>query len=138
MLAINEIIHYEGLFLAFEGWFTGNVIATIPIVPFLLRYVTPYISSKQNPMWKATGNKIFVLDISPTGILLTSFYSTLTKEQCTHITAYCNNLNFDNEKSYSPSTTFRYSNSQAYKHAASLLSFRSFTVPFSPSFEHSS
>lgn len=43
MLAINGITPYEELILTFEGWFTGNVIATILIVPFLLRYITPYI-----------------------------------------------------------------------------------------------
>ncbi|SES80820.1 hypothetical protein SAMN04488587_1118 [Methanococcoides vulcani] len=48
MLAINGIIPYEELFLAFEGWFTENVIATIMIVPFLLRCVTPYIQQTES------------------------------------------------------------------------------------------
>ncbi|UGV40819.1 hypothetical protein J7W08_00250 [Methanococcoides orientis] len=48
MLAINGIITYEELFLTFERWFTGNVIATILIVPFLLRYITPYIQQTES------------------------------------------------------------------------------------------
>ncbi|WP_445476304.1 hypothetical protein ACT9XH_06285 [Methanococcoides methylutens] len=55
MLVINGIIPHEELFLAFEGWFTGNVIATVLIVPFLLRYITPYIQQTESYMesyWK--------------------------------------------------------------------------------------
>ncbi|KGK99362.1 hypothetical protein LI82_04985 [Methanococcoides methylutens] len=48
MLMINGIIPYEELFLTFERWFTGNVIATILIVPFLLRYLTPYIQQTES------------------------------------------------------------------------------------------
>ncbi|MCD4807394.1 MAG: hypothetical protein K8R13_07480 [Methanococcoides sp.] len=48
MLAINGVIPYEEMFLTFEQWFTTNVIATIVIVPFLLRYVTPYIQQTES------------------------------------------------------------------------------------------
>lgn len=42
-LASGGLILYEAFFVTFQSWFTGNVIATILIVPLLLRYVTPYI-----------------------------------------------------------------------------------------------
>lgn len=48
MLAINGVVPYEEIFLTFEQWFMGNVVATIVIVPFLLRYVTPYIQQTES------------------------------------------------------------------------------------------
>ncbi|NPE27922.1 hypothetical protein HNV12_08100 [Methanococcoides sp. SA1] len=48
MLYINGIVPYEEIFLTFKHWFAGNIIATILIVPFLLRYVTPYIQQTES------------------------------------------------------------------------------------------
>ncbi|WP_340818386.1 hypothetical protein [Methanolobus sp. WCC4] len=48
MLAIYGIIEWEAFNAAFQGWFFGNIIATLLIVPLLLRYITPYIQQTRS------------------------------------------------------------------------------------------
>ncbi|AKB77908.1 hypothetical protein MSHOH_1425 [Methanosarcina horonobensis HB-1 = JCM 15518] len=35
-------------FVTFQNWFTGNIITTLVIVPFCLRYITPYIQQTKS------------------------------------------------------------------------------------------
>lgn len=48
MLASNGVIQWTEFVMTFEGWFLGNFITTLLIVPFLLRYVTPYVQQTKS------------------------------------------------------------------------------------------
>jgi len=53
-LVVSETIPWTEFTATFEGWFIGNVIATTLIVPFILRYITPYIAQTEtyvNKYW---------------------------------------------------------------------------------------
>lgn len=43
MLIRNGVIGWAQFQATFEGWFFGNLIVAIVLVPLLLRYITPYI-----------------------------------------------------------------------------------------------
>ncbi len=43
ILALHGLIPADSLFVVFEGWMTGNVIATLILSPLLLYYITPYL-----------------------------------------------------------------------------------------------
>ncbi|MDD4498229.1 MAG: MASE1 domain-containing protein, partial [Methanosarcinaceae archaeon] len=43
MMIINGMGQQADFFKIFEGWFVGNVLTTLVLVPFCLRYITPYI-----------------------------------------------------------------------------------------------
>lgn len=48
MITIYGIAEWDVFNMTFNGWFVGNIIATLLIVPFLLRYVTPYIQQTRS------------------------------------------------------------------------------------------
>ncbi|WP_342304831.1 MASE1 domain-containing protein [Methanolobus sp. ZRKC5] len=48
MLAFNGIIQWTEFFVTFEGWFIGNLVTTLIIVPLLLRFVTPYVQQTKS------------------------------------------------------------------------------------------
>ncbi|WP_394698068.1 MASE1 domain-containing protein [uncultured Methanolobus sp.] len=48
MLVTNGIIQWTEFFVTFQGWFLGNLITTLVIVPFLLRYITPYVQQTKS------------------------------------------------------------------------------------------
>ncbi|WMW22836.1 MASE1 domain-containing protein [Methanolobus mangrovi] len=48
MLVTNGVIQWTEFFVTFEGWFIGNLIATLVIVPLLLRYITPYVQQTRS------------------------------------------------------------------------------------------
>lgn len=43
MLIRNDVIGWAQFQTTFEGWFFGNLIVAIVLIPLLLRYITPYI-----------------------------------------------------------------------------------------------
>jgi integral membrane sensor domain MASE1 len=50
MLFLDGMITWAEFFTAFEGWFLGNIVVAIILVPFLLRYITPYIRQTKSYM----------------------------------------------------------------------------------------
>jgi integral membrane sensor domain MASE1 len=42
-LFLEGMITWAEFFTTFAGWFLGNIVVAIILVPFLLRYITPYI-----------------------------------------------------------------------------------------------
>ena len=48
MLITNGVIQWTEFFVTFEGWFIGNLIATLVIIPLLLRYITPYVQQTRS------------------------------------------------------------------------------------------
>lgn len=47
-LVIYGITEWEAFSMTFLGWFIGNIIVTLLIVPFMLHYVTPYIQQTES------------------------------------------------------------------------------------------
>lgn len=43
-----DMVPWTDFSLAFQSWFTGNIITTLVIVPFCLRYITPYIQQTKS------------------------------------------------------------------------------------------
>ncbi|MDD4498058.1 MAG: MASE1 domain-containing protein, partial [Methanosarcinaceae archaeon] len=48
MMIINGMGQQAEFFEIFEGWFVGNVLTTLVLVPFCLRYITPYIQQTKS------------------------------------------------------------------------------------------
>ncbi|MDW7732775.1 MAG: hypothetical protein SCH66_10155 [Methanolobus sp.] len=48
MLIQNEMITWDQFPVTFEGWFFGNLIVALVLVPFLLRYITPYVQQTRS------------------------------------------------------------------------------------------
>lgn len=48
MMVMDGMVPRAEFFVTFEGWFVGNVITTLLIVPFCLRYVTPYVQQTKS------------------------------------------------------------------------------------------
>lgn len=48
MIVRNGMVPWTEFFVTFEGWFVGNIITTLVIVPFCLKYVTPYIQQTKS------------------------------------------------------------------------------------------
>ncbi|WP_366931353.1 MASE1 domain-containing protein [Methanolobus sp.] len=48
MLVTNGVIQWTEFLVTFQGWFLGNFVTTLLIVPFLLRYITPYIQQTKS------------------------------------------------------------------------------------------
>lgn len=48
MIGMDGTVSRAEFFVTFEEWFIGNVITTLLIVPFCLRYVTPYIQQTKS------------------------------------------------------------------------------------------
>jgi len=48
MLIRNGVIGWAQFQTTFEGWFFGNLIVAIVLIPLLLRYITPYIQQTKS------------------------------------------------------------------------------------------
>nr|WP_255350260.1 MULTISPECIES: MASE1 domain-containing protein [unclassified Methanosarcina] len=48
MIVREGMVPWTEFFVTFEGWFVGNVVTTLVIVPFCLKYITPYIQQTKS------------------------------------------------------------------------------------------
>ncbi|MDY9926938.1 MASE1 domain-containing protein [Methanosarcina sp.] len=48
MIIADGMVPRTEFCVAFEGWFAGNVVTALVIVPFCLRYITPYIQQTKS------------------------------------------------------------------------------------------
>lgn len=48
MLILTGVAEWDTFSITFQGWFVGNFITSLLIVPLLLRYVTPYIQQTES------------------------------------------------------------------------------------------